>query len=142
MALLRVLTPLLSLKLCLFFHEETTTIGWLNVLEDGCDDLLAGPARDGLDDRRIDQLYPVTQNVTALRSQGAVDQGMVVTLAEECVTVAKSNTDGNVILNQTTERLACCSRQILMVGICNLQCLGPSHLILWEVHIHFVTIEI
>ena len=117
-------------------------VGRRDVLENRSDNLLTSPEGLGFHDRRRHSLDSSSSAVAVFGSEGGVEKLHVVLAVEESVPVGQPHTHGDVILNQTSQRVTGSSRKVLMVGVGDAECLGAGDFVLREVHVHLVTVEI
>lgn len=47
-----------------------------------------------------------------------------------------------MVLDKSSQRFPLCPRQVLIVGICDLQRFCPGNLVLGEMHIHLISIKV
>jgi hypothetical protein len=141
-AFFRVWTPAILGDLRLANKYKRCTIWWRNIFQNRSDHLFSSPARNRFDDCGRDSLYPITYNMTAFRAQTVVNELLIGCAIEERISVTHPDGYRYVILNETSQWFSSCCGEILVIGVCNLQCFSTGDFVLREVHIHFISIEI
>ncbi|KAH3683395.1 hypothetical protein WICPIJ_005614 [Wickerhamomyces pijperi] len=111
-------------------------------LERSGDDLLTGPQRLRLVDgwRQSDQLG--TGRMAMFWTNTTVHVLLVLLSVKEGVLVRDPNTGGNVILNQTSQWRTRSWSQVLGIGVGQVVSFRLGVFVLWEMHVHFITVEI